>query len=147
MAVTTKGKALMDTHMSRQSMQRAVDAVTKDYKTFSFVVPGGLEASKRKGAIDIVSAIKKTIETIRGWYDDVPRTPVVIEKVEIVFVVRDSSTIFNYGEHSARYEQIKKDLREYLGDAVRLNPSLSHEKSYDFNVLVEGNFCEKEFWQ
>ncbi len=140
MAVTTKGKALMDTHMSRQSMQRAVDAVTKDYKTFSFVVPGGLEASKRKGAIDIVSAIKKTIETIR--------TPnKKIEKVEIVFVVRDSSTIFNYGEHSARYEQIKQELREYLGDAVRLNPSLTHEKSYDFNVLVEGNFSEKEFWQ
>ena len=140
MAVTTKGKALMDTHMSRQSMQRAVDAVTKDYKTFKLAVPGGLEASKRKGAVDIVSIVKATIEGLKTRKKK-------IEKVYLNFTVRDSSTLFNYGEHSARFEQIKKELRDWLGSNVALNTTLCHEKSYDFNVVIEGSLCEKEFWQ
>ena len=139
MSVTVKGKALMDVHMSRQSMDRAAQAVTKNYKKFKLVVPGGLAASKRKRPVDIVPAIPKTIDSIRD-----PKKK--MEKVELYFVVRDSSTMFNYGDHSARYEQIKKELREYLEPAI-LNPYLSHEKSYDFEVYIEGTLSEKEFWQ
>ena len=141
MAVTTKGKALMDSHMSRQSMQRAFDAVTKDYKTFRFVMEGGLNEGKhvRKGK-DLVSVIKKTITALRTKDKK-------IEQVKIKFTIRDSSTMLNYSEYSTRYEQIKKELREWLGDAVSLHPDLTHEKSYDFQVLVEGSVGEKEFWQ
>ena len=34
--------------------------------------------------LDIVDKIAKVPTTYHGWYDDVPRVPVVIEKVEIV---------------------------------------------------------------
>ena len=141
MAVTTKGKALMDSHMSRQSMIRAADAVTKDYKTFRILIDGSLNEGKHvKKGKDIVSVIKKTITALRTKDKK-------IEQVKIKFTIRDSSTLFNYSEYSTRYEQIKKELREWLGDAVSLHPDLTHEKSYDFQVLVEGSVGEKEFWQ
>ena len=141
MAVTTKGKALMDTHMSRQSMQRAFDAVTKDYKSFRIVFVGSLNEGKHvKKGKDIVSVIKKTITALRTKDKK-------IEQVKIKFTIRDSSTLFNYSDYSARYEQIKQELREWLGDAVSLHPDITHEKSYDFQVLVEGSVGEKEFWQ
>lgn len=138
---TVKGRALMDTQMSRQSMQRAFDAVTKDYKTFRFVMEGGLNEGKhvRKGK-DLVSVIKKTITALRTKDKK-------IEQVKIKFTIRDSSTLFNYSDYSARYEQIKQELREWLGDAVSLHPDITHEKSYDFQVLIEGCIGEKEFWQ
>ena len=122
-------------------MQRAFDAVTKDYKTFRFVMEGGLNEVKhvRKGK-DLVSVIKKTIAALRTKDKK-------IEQVKIKFTIRDSSTMLNYSEYSTRYEQIKKELREWLGDAVSLHPDLTHEKSYDFQVLVEGSVGEKEFWQ
>ena len=141
MAVTTKGRALMDSSMSRQSMIRAADAVTKNYKTFSFTVSGGLNDGKgHKAKKGIVHAIKKTIDTLRD-----PKKN--LEFVTVRLTVRDSSTIFNYGEYSARYEQIKQELREHFGDAVPLHPNINHEKSYEFNVLVEGEFSEKEIWE
>lgn len=141
MAVTTKGKALMDSHMSRQSMQRAFDAVTKDYKTFRIVIDGSLNEGKHvKKGKDIVSVIKKTITALRTKDKE-------IEQVKIKFTICDSSTLFNYGDYSARYEQIKHELREWLGDAVSLHPDITHKKSYDFQVLIEGCVGEKEFWK
>ena len=141
MAVTTKGKALMDSHMSRQSMIRAADAVTKDYKSFRIVFDGSLNEGKHvKKGKDIVSVIKKTITALRTKDKK-------IEQVKVKFTIRDSSTLFNYGDYSARYEQIKQELRDWLGDAVSLHPDITHEKSYDFQVLIEGSVGEKEFWQ
>ena len=141
MAVTTKGRALMDTSMSRQSMIRAANAVTKNYKTFSFTVSGGLNDGKHnKGKKGIVHAIEKTIDTLKD-----PKKK--LEFVTVRLTIHDSCTIFNYSEYSARYEQIKQELREYLGDAVPLHTSINHEKSYDFNVVIEGEVSEKEIWE
>ncbi len=55
-------------------MHRDAPHLDGQYAGFGKVVEG----------IDVVDKIANVQTTSRGWYDDVPRVPVVIEKVEVV---------------------------------------------------------------
>ena len=141
MASTPKPKALVDQNMARQSMKRAADAVTKNYKTFSMTIPGGLHDGKNtKNKKGLVDTLKKTIEALKD-----PKKK--LEFVTVRLTIRDSSTIFNYADASSRYEQIKQELRNWLTDSVSLHANIKHEKSYEFCVYVEGEISEKEIWE
>ena len=55
-------------------MHKAAPHLDGQYAGFGMVVEG----------IDVVDKIANVQTGSRGWYDDVPRVPVVIEKVEVV---------------------------------------------------------------
>ena len=124
-----------------KSKQNTEAAMRKGKKAFSFTTRGTVYGNKHGNLVnDIVRTTKQTICTLRN-------PDKKLEFVKIKLFVHDSSTIFNYSEHSKLFESITAKIQEFVGAQVKLDIGVAHKQDDELKVCVEGEICEKDMWK